>query len=125
MPEGDEKTLGIWKRFRDLSLKSYEKLYTRLNVGFDVYAGESLVEPAQIQNAFSILKDKNLLTTKSKDESRPDWDKRRAEMREAPAPVQEAADEDENDQQGDLALAVDLNKFKLGKPVIQKSGGFC
>ncbi|KLO07650.1 arginyl-tRNA synthetase [Schizopora paradoxa] len=125
MEDGDEKILGLWKRFRDLSLKSYEKLYTRLNVGFDVYAGESLVEPAQIDNAFSILKEKNLLTTKTKDESRPDWDKKRAQMKggaPVPAPVQESVDDDDNDQSG-LALAVDLEKFKLGKPVIQKSDG--
>lgn len=48
-------------------------------------------------------------------------------MKGAPAAAQEAVDEDEttlDEQQDGLALAVDLEKWKLGKPVIQKSGAF-
>lgn len=130
MEDGDEKTLALWKRFRDLSIKAYEKVYMRLNVRFDVYAGESLVEPEKIKESVEILKTKKLLTTKSKDESRPDWDNRRAEMKEKG--VQEAQKNEEDDEELDadvpkgdqkgLALAVDLSKWKLGKPVVMKPG---
>lgn len=117
----------MWKRFRDLSIKSYEKVYARLNVHFDVYAGESQVSNTLIKEALAILKEKKLLTTKTKDESRPDWDKRRAEMKDV-AVVEESLGQDEDAEDvaegknGELALAVDLNKWKLGKPVVQKPG---
>lgn len=132
MEDGDEKTLALWKRFRDLSIKAYEKVYTRLNVRFDVYAGESLVEPEKIKESVEILKTKKLLTTKSKDESRPDWDNRRAEMKEKGAQEAQKNDEDDGDADADvpegdskgLALAVDLSKWKLGKPVVMKPGAF-
>lgn len=128
MEDGDEKTLAIWKRFRDLSIKSYEQVYARLNVHFDVYAGESLVDNAKIKEAIEILKAKNLLTTKSKDESRPDWDKRRAEMKDKDPQAQEeeeVAEAPAQGAQGGLALAVDLEKWKLGKPVVLKPGTRC
>jgi arginyl-tRNA synthetase len=37
---GDEKLIGLWKHFRDLSIKEYKKIYERLGVRFDVYLGE-------------------------------------------------------------------------------------
>jgi len=37
---GDEKLLGLWKYFRDLSIEKYKKIYNRLGVRFDVYSGE-------------------------------------------------------------------------------------
>jgi len=42
MEEGDENALNVWKRFRDLSISEYKKIYAKLNVEFDVYSGESL-----------------------------------------------------------------------------------
>ena len=83
MEDGDEKTLALWKRFRDLSIKAYEKVYARLNVTFDIYSGESQVENDRIRAAVETLKAKNLVTTKTKDESRPDWDNKRKEAKEA------------------------------------------
>eukprot|EP01121_Diplochlamys_sp_Union-15-3_P018520 TRINITY_DN674_c0_g1_i6.p1 TRINITY_DN674_c0_g1~~TRINITY_DN674_c0_g1_i6.p1 ORF type:complete len:607 (-),score=106.12 TRINITY_DN674_c0_g1_i6:40-1860(-) len=41
MEEGEEKSLALWKRFRDLSIKEYQKTYDRLGVKFDVISGES------------------------------------------------------------------------------------
>eukprot|EP01119_Soliformovum_irregulare_P007683 TRINITY_DN2012_c2_g1_i2.p1 TRINITY_DN2012_c2_g1~~TRINITY_DN2012_c2_g1_i2.p1 ORF type:complete len:529 (-),score=147.75 TRINITY_DN2012_c2_g1_i2:117-1703(-) len=61
MEEGDEKALGIWKRFRDLSIEEYKKIYQRLNVHFDVYAGESLLSEA-MEKQFKALEEKGLLT---------------------------------------------------------------
>jgi arginyl-tRNA synthetase len=138
MEDGDETTLALWRRFRDLSITAYEKLYARLNVRFDVYSGESQVENTKILEALEMLKEKKLLTTKTKDESRPDWDKRRAEMKEAEAGAADKAVDDvangvaetklddvpaeATDTKG-LALAVDLSAYKLGKPVVQKADG--
>lgn len=41
MEDGDESALGLWSRFRDLSIAEYKRVYERLNVSFDVYSGES------------------------------------------------------------------------------------
>ena len=97
---------------------------------FDIYAGESLVEQGRIRDSIEQLKAKKLLATKTSQESRPDWDKRREEMKEGgtkeaePAPAPAAgADEDANEgNEAGLALAVDLTKWKMGKPVVQKAG---
>lgn len=61
MEEGDPTALEQWSRFRDMSIKSYASIYERLNVKFDVYSGESQVNP-YIQQAQDLLRQKNLLT---------------------------------------------------------------
>jgi arginyl-tRNA synthetase len=48
MEDGDEEALSLWKRFRDLSIAKYEDTYSRLNIDFDEYAGESQVPPESI-----------------------------------------------------------------------------
>lgn len=118
---GDEATLTLWRRFRDLSIKKYEEVYRRLNVYFDVYAGESLVESTRIDAARTILESKGLLTTKTAEESKHDWDRKRADMVVSTAETQSQANTTSAESQ-DLALAVDLSEWKLGKPVLQKSG---
>lgn len=128
MEDGDEETLALWLRFRDLSIKAYEQVYARLNVRFDVYSGESQVESNRIRAAIETLQEKNLVTTKTKNESRPDWDKRRAEMKEAEAEAEaqkltEDVAEVKLEDNANLALAIDLNEWKLGKPVVQKADG--
>ncbi|KAH9410993.1 class I (R) tRNA synthetase [Ordospora pajunii] len=40
--DGDEWCMGLWKKFRMLSVEKYKQLYKRLNVEFDVYSGESM-----------------------------------------------------------------------------------
>lgn len=37
----NEKYLGLWKRFREMSIVNFKRLYKRLNIEFDVYSGES------------------------------------------------------------------------------------
>lgn len=135
MENGDKETLALWTRFRDLSITAYEKVYARLNVRFDVYSGESQVEESQIKAAIQKLKEKKLVSYKTKGESDPNWDKRREKMKEAGTTlagttvsevVDQVADltvEDGAEQEAGLALAVDLNKWKLGKPVVQKADG--
>lgn len=111
---GDEDVLSLWRRFRSLSIKAYEEVYKRLNVRFDVYAGESLVKQEIIQDAMRLMKEKGLITTKSIQESRGD--------REAAVVDDPTAEQDEGTPNAP-ALAVDLNKWKMGKPVVQKGGG--
>lgn len=41
LEEGDEKLIEIWKRFLDLSLDDFRKVYARLGVCFDTNIGES------------------------------------------------------------------------------------
>ena len=41
LEDGDEQTVQLWTIFRNESIKGLEKLYTRLNVTFDHYNGES------------------------------------------------------------------------------------
>lgn len=49
MEDGDEEALGLWRRFRDLSISEYKKVYERLNVSFDVYSGESQMTEGMIE----------------------------------------------------------------------------
>lgn len=56
MEDGDEKALGLWKKFRDLSIKKYEETYARLNIHFDVYSGESQVKKENIAEALDKLR---------------------------------------------------------------------
>lgn len=41
LEDKDQEAVELWSRFRDLSLKEFNKLYETLNVTFDSYAGES------------------------------------------------------------------------------------
>lgn len=40
--ERDEWCIGLWSKFRELSIEKYKRLYKRLNICFDVYSGESM-----------------------------------------------------------------------------------
>ncbi len=60
MEQGDEEALSIWKWFKEISLKEYERVYRLLNVEFDYYSGESIYMdkvPALVRE----LKEKGLL----------------------------------------------------------------
>ncbi|KAJ7716571.1 tRNA synthetases class I (R)-domain-containing protein, partial [Mycena maculata] len=80
MESGDEPTLALWRRFRDLSIRKYQEVYARLNVHFDVYAGESLVSQERIKEAMDALQANNLLTDKTIKESDNNWTKKRVAM---------------------------------------------
>ncbi|KAJ3966564.1 arginyl-tRNA synthetase [Lentinula raphanica] len=112
----DKETLELWKRFRELSIVEYEKVYKRLNVRFDVYGGESLVKSDLMMDTLEKLKSKGLLTKKTAHESRVG-----AAAAEASTPPSEL-DEGDDDNAAD-ALALDLTQWKLGKPVVQKGDG--
>ncbi|MFO8057443.1 MAG: arginine--tRNA ligase [bacterium] len=41
LEEGEPEAVELWRKFRDLSLQKFEKIYERLGVRFDYYTGES------------------------------------------------------------------------------------
>ncbi|PVH94881.1 arginyl-tRNA synthetase [Periconia macrospinosa] len=60
MCDGEEKALGIWKRFRDLSIEKYKKTYARLNIHYDDYSGESQVKEESMEEAAQVLQEKGV-----------------------------------------------------------------
>ncbi|ODV63504.1 arginine--tRNA ligase [Ascoidea rubescens DSM 1968] len=62
MEDGDEDSLKIWKRFRELSIGKYIDTYARLNIKYQVYSGESTVPRHLMDEALQKFKEKNLLT---------------------------------------------------------------
>ena len=57
---GDEEALAIWSRFRNLSIERYQKTYSRLNIHYDVYSGESQVEMWRMERAVEQLRTSGL-----------------------------------------------------------------
>lgn len=57
---GDEEAQALWKRFRDLSLKEFERVYDILGVKFDSLAGEAFYND-KMDVVVNELKDKKLL----------------------------------------------------------------
>lgn len=58
---GDEENLAIWKRFIEISLKEFGRIYGRLDVSFDLYRGESYYQP-MLGPTVDLLKEKGLAT---------------------------------------------------------------
>jgi arginyl-tRNA synthetase len=58
--DGDEEALALCKRFRDVSIEYYNKLYARLNVSFDEYSGESQVSLETMDEVEEMLKIKGI-----------------------------------------------------------------
>ena len=59
LQDGDEENYALWKEFIKVSLDEYEKLYTRLDVHFDTYYGESFYHP-MMQGVVDELLEKGL-----------------------------------------------------------------
>ncbi|ORX38283.1 arginine-tRNA ligase [Kockovaella imperatae] len=60
MEDGDPKAIAQWARFRDLSIEKLKETYERLNIHFDVFWGESKVDPESMQRAIRICEEKKL-----------------------------------------------------------------
>ena len=60
LENGDKEAEALWKRFRDLSLKEFERVYNILGVEFDSYAGEAFYND-KMDVVVNELKEKNLL----------------------------------------------------------------
>jgi arginyl-tRNA synthetase len=41
LEDGDKEATGLWKKFRDYSLREFNRVYEMLDIGFDSYPGES------------------------------------------------------------------------------------
>ena len=61
MEKADPEALGLWKRFRDVSIQRYITAYNRLNIHFDEYSGESQVKPKTILEVERILAEKGII----------------------------------------------------------------
>ncbi|WP_200800474.1 arginine--tRNA ligase [Proteiniborus sp. DW1] len=60
LEDGDEEARQIWKRFVDLSLEEFNRIYDLLKVKFDYYTGESFYED-KMARIVDMLKEKDLL----------------------------------------------------------------
>jgi arginyl-tRNA synthetase len=60
MVDGEPHALGIWKRFRDLSIEKYKQTYARLNITYDDYSGESQVKDESMNEAGRIMQEKGV-----------------------------------------------------------------
>ncbi len=60
LTQGDKGSLKIWKLFRNLSMKEFEKIYKVLGIKFDVISGESFYTK-QAASVIEELKEKGLL----------------------------------------------------------------
>ncbi len=60
LEEGSAKEVAIWQRFKDLSLREFDRLYKRLGVSFDNYNGESFYSD-KIPAVVEMLQSKGIL----------------------------------------------------------------
>lgn len=60
LEEGDKESLKLWKMFREISLKEFNKLYKIMGVKFDLITGESYYNN-KMEAIIKELRDKNLL----------------------------------------------------------------
>lgn len=60
LEQGKEENVSLWKRFRDLSIKEFKKVYSRLGIEFDSYDGEAFLND-RMKNTIKRLRENNLL----------------------------------------------------------------
>lgn len=60
LEDNDPEATALWKRFVDLSLQEFKKIYDLLHIEFDSYAGESFYSD-KMDEIVSILEEKGLL----------------------------------------------------------------
>lgn len=61
MQEGDKEALDLWKWFCEISMKEFNRIYDRLGIKFDSYAGESFYND-KMAAVVKEIEEKNLLT---------------------------------------------------------------
>lgn len=57
---GEEEVTALWKKFKDLSLEEYKRIYKMLDMEFDSYNGEAFYND-KMDEIVEILKEKDLL----------------------------------------------------------------
>ncbi|EJS43452.1 msr1p [Saccharomyces arboricola H-6] len=60
----DEDAIKIWSRFRSLSIHRYVETYSRLNINFDIFSGESQVSKKYMDEALNIFYQNHLVEEK-------------------------------------------------------------
>lgn len=60
LEQGDLETLALWKKFKELSLEEYKRIYDKLGIEFDSYNGEAYYND-KMQEIIDILEDKDVL----------------------------------------------------------------
>ena len=60
MEDGEGEAMGLWRRFRGISVERYVETYGRLNIGFDEYAGESQVKRETVEGVERVLREKGV-----------------------------------------------------------------
>ena len=59
LQQGDAENLAIWQRFVTISMVEFNRIYTRLDVGFDLYRGESFYNDI-LPETIRLLQEKGL-----------------------------------------------------------------
>ena len=57
LEEGDQASLDLWKKIRDLCVLQYTELYARFGITFDDYSGESQVKKETIEHVETTLRE--------------------------------------------------------------------
>jgi len=60
LEHGDKEALNLWKRFRELSIEDFQRIYSTLGIKFDVISGESVYNK-KMEKTISELHKKKLL----------------------------------------------------------------
>ncbi|KAL1310552.1 hypothetical protein AAFC00_000832 [Neodothiora populina] len=60
MSDSDAEALGVWQKFRDLSIVKYKDTYARLNIHFTDYSGESQVKQESMDKAAEVMKENKI-----------------------------------------------------------------
>ena len=60
MEDGDSDAVALWRRFRDVCIAEYPKLYAKLGIKFDGYSGESEVSQSTLAEVEAVLKEKGI-----------------------------------------------------------------
>lgn len=64
MEEEEPEAIKLWERFRNLSIKQSLDIYSRLNIKFDVFSGESQVSKRDIEDVGQILEKLGMIEKK-------------------------------------------------------------
>jgi len=59
LQQGDTDNKAVWEKFIEISLEEFNRVYKRLDVGFDLYRGESFYHE-MLAETVQLLEDKNL-----------------------------------------------------------------
>lgn len=61
LENNDTDAIKLWKKFRNLSIRKYKETYSKLNIDYDVYSGESQVSKETILLVNNMLQASGLL----------------------------------------------------------------